>query len=244
MRTSSALLLALVSAIAAFAVVLATTQSSSAGEQMQHVITVASVPQAAPASSPTSVASSSVATTPGSPTSAIQPTADSAPTLFQAVAVAHAPFSFVVQGDSGVIAFAEADAFSAEFSEDGVMQPVHPPDYGRAVWVEQSAFPAFPSSGASLVYVHSCQHNECPATAITLDSVHAGNSVVVTTLSGVLTYIVDRVELTPKSGLLPDWANDSTVRSRIVLVTCNFEGPDVSLQNIVIVGHLVASVSS
>jgi hypothetical protein len=37
---------------------------------------------------------------------------------------------------------------------------------------------------------------------------------------------------------LPSWASDSTVRNRLVLVTCAFEQGDTSTENIVVVAKL------
>jgi hypothetical protein len=54
--------------------------------------------------------------------------------------------------------------------------------------------------------------------------------------------LIRRIGLSPKSASsLPDWASDSTIADRLVLVTCEFEAGDTSTNNIVIVAELSTS---
>jgi sortase (surface protein transpeptidase) len=80
----------------------------------------------------------------------------------------------------------------------------------------------------------------CPFTNLKVAAV--GDLVVVTTPSAVLTYRVNRTGLSSKSASsLPSWASNSTVGDRIVLVTCEYEEGDTSVNNIVVVATLAAS---
>lgn len=121
-------------------------------------------------------------------------------------------------------------------------QPVDPPhataaQWDTAAWVEQSSFPSVPSTGTSYVYGHACHHHVCPFTY--LKDAAIGDRVVITTTAGTFTYRIDRIGLSPKSApTLPSWASDSTVRNRVVLVTCAYERGDTSTDNIVVVAHL------
>jgi hypothetical protein len=66
-----------------------------------------------------------------------------------------------------------------------------------------------------------------------------GDLVRVTLPTGVLTYQIEQTGLSPKTAsALPAWASDSTVRNRVVLVTCAFEQGDTSTNNIVVVANL------
>jgi sortase (surface protein transpeptidase) len=109
--------------------------------------------------------------------------------------------------------------------------------------VVQAAYPATPSAGTTYVYGHACHHHLCPFTLLTGTDI--GDTVVVTTPSGLLTYRVDRIGLSPKSASsLPTWASDSTVGNRIVLVTCQYEHGDTSTTNIVVVANLTSAIAS
>lgn len=121
-------------------------------------------------------------------------------------------------------------------------QPVDPPhstaaEWNTAVWVKQSAYPSGQSAGTSYIYGHACHYHRCPFTR--LKDARVGNLVRVTLPTGVLIYQIAQTGLSPKSAsALPRWASDSTVRNRIVLVTCAFEQGDTSTNNIVVVANL------
>ena len=121
-------------------------------------------------------------------------------------------------------------------------QPVDPPhgtaaEWNTAVWVRQSAYPSAHSTGTSYIYGHACHYHQCPFSQ--LKNARAGDLVRVTLPSGVLSYQIERTGLSPKAAnALPPWASDSTVRNRVVLVTCAFEQGDTSSNNIVVVAIL------
>jgi len=121
-------------------------------------------------------------------------------------------------------------------------QPVDPPhstaaEWNTAVWVRQSAYPSAHSTGTSYIYGHACHYHQCPFTQ--LKDARLGDLVRVTLPTGVLTYQIERTGLSPKTAsALPAWASDSTVRNRVVLVTCAFEQGDTSTNNIVVVANL------
>ena len=121
-------------------------------------------------------------------------------------------------------------------------EPVDPPhgtaaEWNTAVWVKQSAYPSAPSSGTSYIYGHACHYHQCPFTQ--LKDARIGDLVRVTLPTGVLTYQIERTGLSPKTAsALPAWASDSTVRNRVVLITCAFEQGDTSTNNIVVVANL------
>ena len=124
-------------------------------------------------------------------------------------------------------------------------EPVDPPHntparWNTAFWVVESSYPSARSKGTTYVYGHACHYHACPFTNLKLAAV--GDLVVVTTPSAVMTYRVSRTGLSSKSASsLPPWAADSTVRDRIVLVTCEFEQGDTSIKNIVVVATLSKS---
>jgi LPXTG-site transpeptidase (sortase) family protein len=121
-------------------------------------------------------------------------------------------------------------------------EPVDPPhstaaEWNTAVWVKQSAYPSVQSTGTSYIYGHACHYHQCPFTQ--LKDARIGDLVRVTLPIGVLTYQIEQTGLSPKTGsALPAWASDSTVRNRVVLVTCAFEQGDTSTNNIVVVANL------
>jgi hypothetical protein len=123
-----------------------------------------------------------------------------------------------------------------------VVDPPHdtPQEWNTAVWVVQAGYPAAPSTGTTYVYGHACHHHVCPFT--NLKDAAVGDPVVVTTPSRVLGYRIDRIGSSPRSASsLPPWAADSTVKNRIVLVTCEYESGDTSINNIVVVANLVSA---
>jgi hypothetical protein len=68
--------------------------------------------------------------------------------------------------------------------------------------------------------------------------------VQITTRTAQLTYRVYRIGLGPKTAnALPEWAADSAVPNRVVLVTCNYEYGDTSTNNIIVVAQLAKSSS-
>jgi hypothetical protein len=115
-----------------------------------------------------------------------------------------------------------------------------PEQWNTAFWVVESSYPSARSKGTTYVYGHACHYHVCPFTNLNVAAV--GDLVVVTTPSAVMTYRVNRTGLSSKSASsLPPWAADSTVRDRIVLVTCEFEQRDTSINNIVVVATLSKS---
>lgn len=122
-------------------------------------------------------------------------------------------------------------------------------DWSRTtVRIRQAAYPAYPSTGTTYVYGHACHHHICPFTAIQHlpgggYTVNPGDQVVIGTPTGILTYQVSRVASVQKhdAGPLPQWASDSTVPNRVVIVTCEYEQGDTSNDNIVIVATLISA---
>lgn len=122
-------------------------------------------------------------------------------------------------------------------------QPVDPPHHTAkqwltAAWISESTFPDLPKRGTSYIYGHACHYHVCSFTK--LKDARLGGTVRITTRSDELTYRIDRIGLSPKTAsTLPPWASDSTVPDRVVLVTCNYERGDTSLNNLVVEAHLV-----
>ncbi len=125
-------------------------------------------------------------------------------------------------------------------------EPVDPPhatpeQWDTAVWVVQSAYPSAASGGTTYVYGHACHYHLCPFT--NLKNAAVGDLITVSTPLAEFSYRVGRIGLSPKSATaLPAWASDSRVPSRLVLVTCEFEQGDTSLNNIVVVANLVPAI--
>ncbi len=184
--------------------------------------------------SPTGSPASSSPTSP-SPTS----TAPTSPPVIVPSAPGFPPFRLVVATGRGDLParVVGMDVASGE--------PVDPPhgtaaEWNTAVFVRAAAYPAAPSTGTTYVYGHACRWHTCPFTE--LRRVKVGDRIRVQVATGQLTYRVSRIGLSPRSATyLPSWARDSTVRDRIVLVTCAFEPDDTSVNNIVVVATLVSA---
>jgi sortase family protein len=145
-------------------------------------------------------------------------------------------FSLVVHTRRGNI---PATVVPISVSSNQVVDPPHatPQQWNTAAWVRQAAYPAAPSTGTTYIYGHACHHHVCPFTD--LKDASLGDAVVVTTPTGVLNYGITRIGLSSRSARsLPNWASDSTVTNRIVLVTCEYELGDTSVNNIVVVASL------
>lgn len=172
--------------------------------------------------------------------SASATTADSAPSKTQvAPPVNPDTFTLVVHMDSGDL---PARVAPISVASHQVVDPPHntPQGWDTAAWVVQAGYPAAPSTGTTYVYGHACHHHICPFT--NLKDAAVGDPVVVTTPSRVLSYRIDRIGSSPRSASsLPPWASDSTVKNRIVLVTCEYESGDTSINNIVVVANLVSA---
>jgi LPXTG-site transpeptidase (sortase) family protein len=121
-------------------------------------------------------------------------------------------------------------------------EPVDPPhstaaEWNTAVWVKESAYPSAHSTGTSYIYGHACHYHQCPFTQ--LKDARIGDLVQVTLPTGALSYQIERTGLSPKTAsALPAWSSNSTVRNRVVLITCAFEQGDTSTNNIVVVANL------
>jgi hypothetical protein len=170
----------------------------------------------------------------------------SAPDSFQVPAppAGDRRFTLSLQG-AQVTIDANVAPYQAKQRPNGAYEPVDPPQWDTAVWVEQASFPTAPGTGTVYVYGHACHHHTCPFTAIQHHTdgytVHLGDQITVTTATGVLTYQVCAVGSSPKSGSLqvPDCGQH--VARDIVLVTCEYESGDTSLDNIAVVATLVAA---
>ena len=102
----------------------------------------------------------------------------------------------------------------------------------------QAAYPADTSTGTTYIYGHACHHHTCSFTNLYRAAV--GDPVMITTPAATLTYRITRIGTSPKNAsALPDWSSDSTVHNRVVLVTCQFEQGDTSVNNLVIVAQLL-----
>jgi hypothetical protein len=145
-------------------------------------------------------------------------------------------FSLVVRTRSGDL---PARVAPISVASHQVVDPPHntAQEWDTAAWVVQAAYPAAPSTGTTYVYGHACHHHVCPFTD--LKNAAVGDPVVVSTPSGALNYRIGRIGLSSRSAdSLPSWAANSTIPNRIVLVTCEYEQGDTSVNNIVVVANL------
>lgn len=126
----------------------------------------------------------------------------------------------------------------AAVNADGSWAPVEPPHWDRAVWLSQSAPAASPSSGTTAVYGHACHHHVCSFDK--LRDAALGDSVVLRTAAGTLTYRVFGIGSYPKHGTGSLNAKPS-VNGELMLVTCAYEEGDESLSNLVVTAELVAA---
>ena len=179
------------------------------------------------------------------PTAAASPSPQPAPTIpadpTQAVPepAKRRGFALVVKTDGGDLS-APVAPLSVQSHE--LVDPPHATDqqWNTAAWIVQAAYPAVPSRGTTYVYGHACRHRACAFT--NLKQAKPGDTVVVTTSTGTLTYVIRRVGLSSKSASsLPGWASNSTVKDRLVLVTCEIESGELTSNNVVITARLTAS---
>ncbi len=124
---------------------------------------------------------------------------------------------------------------------DGAAKPIDPPhetaqEWNTAAWIEQSAYPASPATGPSYIYGHACRHHACSFNRLT--DVAVGATVTVRSASQTVTYRVCARGLSAKAGnlVVPACSGSDT---DLVLVTCQYEHGDVSLDNLVVVARLV-----
>lgn len=109
--------------------------------------------------------------------------------------------------------------------------------WNTAAWIQQAAYPSVDSTGTTYIYGHACRHFECAFND--LKFANAGDAVVITTPERTLTYAIDRIGLSSKSASsLPRWASDSTIRDRIILVTCEIENGELTPNNLVLSAEL------
>jgi hypothetical protein len=147
------------------------------------------------------------------------------------------PFRLVIHTLADTI-----DVGVAPFSV-GSYQLVDPPhstarEWNTAAWIVQSTYPTQPSRGTSYIYGHACQYIVCSFN--NLKNAQVGDKAQITTHGVRLNYQVDRIGLSPKTASsLPEWASDSTVPDRIVLVTCSYERDGASPDNLVVIAHLL-----
>ena len=105
--------------------------------------------------------------------------------------------------------------------------------WNTAAWIRQAAYPSVHSTGTTYIYGHACRHRECAFND--LKYAGQGDVVVITTPEETLTYVIDRIDLSSKSASsLPLWASDSTIRDRIILVTCEIENGKLTPNNLVL----------
>jgi LPXTG-site transpeptidase (sortase) family protein len=205
-----------------------TILAAACGSPTRHP---ASIPSAQP---PAASASNSTSITHSPPTGTAQSTAAAAPRPADP-----AGFALVVKTDAGNL---PAQVAPMSVASRQLVDPPHdtPQQWDTAAWIVQAAYPAVHSTGTTYIYGHACHHHICPFTD--LKQAKLGDPVLVTTATATLTYLIQRIGLSPKSASsLPDWASDSTVKNRLVLVTCEFENGDTSTNNIVIGAHLSSS---
>lgn len=127
---------------------------------------------------------------------------------------------------------------AAPVNANGTWGLLNPPDLSRGVWLTQSTVPASPSSGTTAIYGHACQGKTCVFDALV--AVRAGDTAIITTGSGVLTYQINSLTKYPKSGP-GSLASKQSVPNELMLVTCAYEPDSSSLDNLVATGMLVAS---
>lgn len=151
-------------------------------------------------------------------------------------------FQLTVRTSVGKLRTAVAPLRAAVRS-DGTVEPIDPPhgtarQWDTAAWIEQSAYPASPKTGPSYVYGHACHYHVCPFTRLT--DVAVGDTVTVRTSPQLLSYRVCSRGLSPKAdNLLVPACRGAVVD--LVLVTCQYEQGDTSVDNLVVVATLTAA---
>lgn len=128
-----------------------------------------------------------------------------------------------------------------------VIQPSEPSGSNwsnTSVWVKEAPYPQLPAVGRTVVGGHSCHHHTCPFSAIQQNpdgsfTVSPHDTIIVTTPSGVLTYQVCRVGLSPKNSPALVIPGCGTTPIDLVVGTCHYEQGDTSNFNIVISATLI-----
>ncbi len=145
-------------------------------------------------------------------------------------------FSLVVKTGAGDL---PAQVAPLSVKSHQLVDPPHETaaEWNTAAWIVQAAYPTVSSTGTTYVYGHACRDIECPFTH--LEQTAPGDSVVVTTAEGTLTYVVKRTGLSSKTASsLPLWASDSTVSDRLVLVSCQIRDDELTPFNVVVEAEL------
>lgn len=121
---------------------------------------------------------------------------------------------------------------------NGTVDPVD----NRPVFRIDSSQPGSNSRGVSLVYGHSyTDKSGAFVPFMVLEQVEEGDTIMVGTPKGELTYVVSRTLLAPKDTLDSNAEVYENVPNRLVLITCDtIDGKDTS-DNYVIFAQLVKS---
>jgi sortase (surface protein transpeptidase) len=156
-----------------------------------------------------------------------------------------APRSGASSGAFHLVVHTVAGAISVPVAPFSVAshQPVDPPkstarQLGTAAWIVQSTYPDQPGRGTAYIYGHACLSFPCAFNDLVDTKI--GDIAQITTRAATLIYRVDRTGLSPKTAnALPDWASDSTVPNRIVLITCSYQASGASTDNLIVIARLV-----
>jgi LPXTG-site transpeptidase (sortase) family protein len=178
---------------------------------------------------------------PGStkPATAKPPARTSSPRQARQAVRPAAPVGLTVRSSAGrVLLQVAVDPMAAPINTDGTWGLVRPPNLNRVVWLTQSTLPASPSPGTTAIYGHACQGITCAFDALV--DVEAGDTVILTTGAGVLTYRINALIKYPKSGP-GSLASKRSVPNELMLVTCAYQPDSSSLDNLVATGTLITS---
>ena len=266
------LVVAILAGIALVVVGFWPSTSSGKGGQVQQQRTVESSP-AAPVSPPSATSTIAIpsSTAPSIPSAqSVVPvpsqgtpistpsTVESAPDSMQPVPAPAGADSFSVVLKTQLVGDLPAVVNGANVESHAVIEPPEPEgeDWSEtSIWVRASAYPSSPSTGTSYVSGHSCRSHICPFSDVQRKpdgtyTVLVGDQMIVTTPSGVLTYLVCGVGSSPKylddgvthnpNLLVPDCGG---IRPDIVVITCQFEEGS-SNNNIVIATRLTSSTAA
>jgi hypothetical protein len=142
--------------------------------------------------------------------------------------------------DGRAILTTAVGAFDPVRAGDGY-RPIDPPSWDRAVWVRYRPLvpPTDTADGTSYVYGHACRHHSCSFTE--LFRAAPGGSVTIDADGRRVEYRITSVSAAyPKTGPgslaeLRGGVADRSVARRLVLITCGYDGGDVSRTNVVVV---------
>ncbi len=184
----------------------------------------------------------------GRSTQPAQPTRDQTAASQAIDTLDHLPKSTSVAASD--IVRLQVPAVSIDAGSTGVTWPRHtrrchastvcidPPESTKVAWYGAYALPSFPNHGSVLVYGHSNPNSNVRQVFNDLPAVHQGDTVIVTTKTGVFYYRTSIVTGIPFEEVATSTLIYGTAKNRIALISCDLRN---STDAVVVIADLVTA---